>query len=572
MRQRTVNASTFSFAAVLLLIVPATSSGMDLETTEALQALREARRSFQAQELITASPAGHLFSPGSSPRIVWRDADAVRDLGCTEPLHVRWFDADLQEETIPTRPGRWGAWISTTAPNGLPFHRSMPFFCRPPMYLLYMPREPKVDLSGDAGPVAPEVWSEHQAEVTKTAQAGLLRELNQSEEGAILFTGLSEAEPLNRKPTSLESAVARNEDYHLALKLKVMNLSSKVRPLSAPRRRSTPAPVLHVASEGEAGFKPGAKERLDAISREWAAATEEPFVTLVARHGAIITHEAFGTANGSPVTLDYRADVASITKTVTAILFAQFLDQGLLKLDDPVSVAFPDYPLGSPHVPTFRHCFHHVSGIEGHGTWGGVRHPHLENIILNGLDALRPGSQSIYAGLNLDIIGKAMENVSGKTARRLLYEHLFQPLGLGDIPMGDLGAGLQPTAYQLGVLAQWLANRGSYGDLEFVSEETFQKMLPEELSKRYPGVPPEQYGLALGCKPDLRLGAALGTTSTHDLIFSPGTLSHGSLTQCILRVDPERDVIVVQVRRGGGKEPGDWARRYLQAVADEIIP
>lgn len=32
------------------------------------------------------------------------------------------------------------------------------------------------------------------------------------------------------------------------------------------------------------------------------------------------------------------------TKTVTAILFSQFLDQGLIDLDDSLATVFPDYP------------------------------------------------------------------------------------------------------------------------------------------------------------------------------------------------------------------------------------
>ena len=64
-------------------------------------------------------------------------------------------------------------------------------------------------------------------------------------------------------------------------------------------------------------------------------------MTLVARHGVIVVHEAFGDKDGRPFGLDYRCDVASITKTVTAIVFSQFLDQGLIGLDDPAATVFP---------------------------------------------------------------------------------------------------------------------------------------------------------------------------------------------------------------------------------------
>ena len=38
--------------------------------------------------------------------------------------------------------------------------------------------------------------------------------------------------------------------------------------------------------------------------------------------------------------------------------------------DGKVSVAFPDMPANSPHVPTFRQCFTHTSGLHGHSPWG----------------------------------------------------------------------------------------------------------------------------------------------------------------------------------------------------------
>ena len=73
-------------------------------------------------------------------------------------------------------------------------------------------------------------------------------------------------------------------------------------------------------SPAQAGVVPDAKEQIDAVCRSWAEDTGEPFVTLVARHGVIVTHEAFGQdAGGQPIDRDYRCWVASITKTVTDV-------------------------------------------------------------------------------------------------------------------------------------------------------------------------------------------------------------------------------------------------------------
>jgi len=534
--------------------------------------LREERRLFQSEQLVTARPFSYIFNSGDRPRIVWRDLETVRQLGCTEPLRVRWFDADLDEATTPTRPGRWGAYIESVAPNGTPFRRAMTFYCRPPGFFLYFPPNISPEFPHRRGPISEGVWNEHVDEISELVRNGLLRSLNDSEEAAILVAGLSEMEPLGREPTSLETAAARNEEYHLALKLKVLGLTNEVRPLKPPRKGARgPAPVLHNGTAEEAGFRPGAKEKIDAVCKAWAEDSGVPFVTLVARHGVIVTHEAFGTDDdGTSITKDYRAGVASITKTITGLLVSRCLDQGLIDLDDPVSSVLPDYPVDSPHVPTFRECLTHMGGLSGHGTWGGVRNPYLDNIILNGIDALEPGREHIYSGLGYDLVGKALEIVTGKTARRLLHDDLYAPLGIDDISMGDLGNGAAPTAWELGGMAQVLANHGSYGELELFSEATFEKDLPEDLSLRYPGVD-VNYGFGLNWKRDLRPGAEPDSLNPDDMLFSLNTIGHGSLTQCLLRVDLDHDLIIVQIRKGGGLRHGEWLQKFLQTISENLV-
>src|SRR5205823_5028811 len=127
------------------------------EQEEELKRRKEERRRFQGQEPITARPSSFIFNPGEPPRIVWRDVDDVRRMGADGALRVRWFDAALDEVATPDRPGRWGAWIEGTAPNGTPVRRAMTFYGRPPGFLLYFPPETAVALGPLPGPIAPEV-------------------------------------------------------------------------------------------------------------------------------------------------------------------------------------------------------------------------------------------------------------------------------------------------------------------------------------------------------------------------------------------------------------------------------
>ena len=357
--------------------------------------------------------------------------------------------------------------------------------------------------------------------------------------------------------------------WDLAIRMRVEGLTP--RPLQPPRRRPSSAPVLRAGSASEAGVANDAKKRIDAVCRSWADDSKEPFVTLVARHGVIVTHKAFGRDRdtGAPIGLDFRADVFSITKTITAMLFSRFVDQHLLDLDESVGRVFPNYPSG-PHVPTFRQCLTHMSGLSGHGDFGGVRNPQLDNVVLNGIDANRPGQAYSYAGMGYDLTAKAMELTTGICAMRLYHDALFEPLGIGDVPMEIASSGAQPTAMQLAVLAQWLANRGSYGEMEFISPATFQRMLPEPLDKRYPGVTNLEEGIGMHWMRPLKSGAAANSHDPKDLILSPNTIGHGSFSSSMLLVDLDRDLIIVQIRSRGGPRFIDWSTQFLQTIVEAV--
>jgi CubicO group peptidase (beta-lactamase class C family) len=452
--------------------------------------------------------------------------------------------------------------------------RSLTCYARPPGFLLFFfpPQGLSVTLPQKSSAVAPQVWDEHQGELASLPRDLLFRALNDDADSVRLLAGLADGKPLGRPARATETADVLDQDLHLAVKLKVQGLAGKVRPLEPPRRRDTPAPVLREGSATEAGMRPDAAAKLRALCQAWADDSGEPFVTLVARNGVIVVHEPFGRdAGGQPLGLDFRADVFSISKSITGLLFSQFLDQGLLALDDPVGRVFPDYPRDPDRVPTFRQCFTHTSGLSGHGDWGGVRNPNFENVVLNGIDANRAGTTYEYSGNGFELAAKAMEVVTGKSAPHLYHDHLFGPLGLGDVPVGLASSGMRFTARELGVLAQWLANRGSYGDREFIRPATFETLLPEPLDRHFPGVTAEE-GIGMHWLRHPRAGVPAGQARPQDLIFSPHTVGHGSFSSCVFLVDLDQGLVITQIRKTGGPRYGEWSQKFFQAVADGLAP
>ena len=535
--------------------------------TEVSEIKRRERREFQSQELMLAKSGTWIFKSGETPRILWRDVETVRRLGCDEPLRVRWFDAEMKESPQPNAPGRWLAWIEGTAPNGTPLRRSRTFYCLPKLLPTSSSPDLTVSFPNFPGPDAPVVVKEHEAEIVRLANDVLVREVLGSEQGAVLVAGLTEADLLGRSATYVESTSVRNDDCHLALKLKLQGLQDKIRPLRPPRHREQAASKLHEGSPTEAGVAPDAKERIDALCRDWAEDTGEPFVTLVALHGVIVTHEAFGRdASGQPIDRNYRCWTASITKTVTAILFSLFLDQGLIDLDDSLASVFPDYREDNLHVPTFRQCFTHTSGLSGHGELGDMHTPHLENIVLNGIDVNEPGVKYAYCGLGYELVAKAMEIVTGESAARLYDEHLFRPLQFGDVRMGNASSGGEFTAMELGVLAQWVANSGSYGSLQFVRPETFEQLLPQPLRMADHGNTAEE-GIGIHWIRHSKPGGSQNVKRDEGLLFGARTVGHGSFSGCIFLVDPDQELVITQVRKSSGARSNEWSPQFFQTVA-----
>ncbi len=522
------------------------------------------RQQFQAQEVIPSKFGGWIFAVGSTPRMIWRDVDEVRKLGPDTAFRVRWFDASLAEAAEPNHSGRWMAVVEGRAPNATPLRRSFTFFALPENLNGEAGPDLSIEFPNFPGPKTPAAWAEHKSEFDRLGREFLMRGLLESEKGAILFAGLAESKTLGRPKKYSESTSVVNDEFQLLLKLKVLGQDQAVRGLQPARIRRTPAPVLHESSPSKDSSK-AVKIAIDNYCRAWAAATGEPFVTLVVERGEIITHEAYGNLpSGIPIDLNYRCWIASLTKTITAIMFSQFVDQGLISLDDPLSSVFPDYPVDDPHVPTFRQCLNHTSGLNGHSEFGGIKNPHLENVVLNGIDVNEPLKTYRYGGLGFELVAKAMEMKAGKCAMRIYNEHLFGPLNFGDVVMGNASSDGEFTASELAILGQWLANRGSYGKFEYISPLTFEELMPRPLQVE--GSTQDQ-GLGLHWIRHLKPNAPPNSTRPEDCLFSRNTIGHGSFSGCILVVDLEQQLVIAQARKKFTEADNEWYAKFFQTVA-----
>ena len=194
-------------------------------------------------------------------------------------------------------------------------------------------------------------------------------------------------------------------------------------------------------------------------------------VALASRHGEVHVHVA-GTlaADGvEPMRRDTIFRIASMTKPVAAVAAMILVEEGVLKLDEPVDNWLPelahrqvlkrlDGPLDDT-VPAaraitvrdlltlrmgFGYIFANTKGwpiqeaINALGILQGPPHPQAlpdPDTWMRGLGALplmhQPGEQFMY-DLGLDVVGVLIARASGKPLDAFMRERIFAPLGMKD--------------------------------------------------------------------------------------------------------------------------------------------
>jgi CubicO group peptidase (beta-lactamase class C family)/lysophospholipase L1-like esterase len=510
----------------------------------------------------------YVFAPGPFPRVEWDRPEVVENVMGSFPLKVQWFDGDGREVTSAQRPGRYAFYVEGTSPGGMTIRRSATLFCRPKDWdgwseklkarLDFIPLD---DLTRAA-------WDAHREAIADYAGRTVLLSILRQREGAVLMAYLHELKSTGAHPSPTDTPLIRDHDYHLVLKRKILGVETKYPPLRPPRCvEGRPAAVVSAGTERKAGFTPGTARKLREICREWFEQSGEPFNMVVVRRGVAVLDESFGNYSWSKLARETPTEMASITKLVTGVLFAQFLDQGLIGIDDPVGKYLPDFPVSGTNVLTLRHCFTHATALDGHEEWGGMHNPWLDNVIANGGGALQPGQVHNYNGMGYDLAGKVMEVVGGRSIFRLMRENLFDPLGMTHTTLDeDLGFSCFSTAEDFAKLGQMLLNRGAYGDRVFFSPHTFDQLLPQPLSRFYPAITNLDWGIGITWMRQRHSQAGTNGIPKDATVLSRNVIGHGSATAAILRVDLDHELVITQTRRRAGADYDKHLTKLLLAI------
>jgi CubicO group peptidase (beta-lactamase class C family) len=201
--------------------------------------------------------------------------------------------------------------------------------------------------------------------------------------------------------------------------------------------------------------------------------------------------------------------IASSSKWLSAVVIMSLVDDGLMNLDDPVSLYFPQDYTGQKGTITIRQMFSHTSGLPGDETSDALTSDTItlqqaaQIISTNDLIAA-PGTVFCYGGLSMQLAGACAEVASGQSWSNLFYRRLKQPLGLtvttyGNTPNPRIAGGISSTLYEYATVLQMLLQHGLWGTNRVLSSNAVYVMQQDQTA-----------GALIQCSPYTKYG--LGDT------------------------------------------------------------
>ncbi len=174
-------------------------------------------------------------------------------------------------------------------------------------------------------------------------------------------------------------------------------------------------------------------------------------VTAVASKEKVLSVETVGFADVAakkPMTADALFWIASMSKPITGTAFMMLVDEGKVRLDDPVEKFLPEFKgqglaeekdkVRPPRHPiTIRNILSHTSGLPFRAP---VEQPTLDMVPLDARAKayaaerllFEPETKYQYSNAGINTAGRIIEVLSGMKYEEFLQQRLFIPLGMKD--------------------------------------------------------------------------------------------------------------------------------------------
>ncbi len=347
-------------------------------------------------------------------------------------------------------------------------------------------------------------------------------------------------------------------------------------------------------------------------------------VTAVIGPDGIIAIEAFGLADVAQkrsMSKDSMFWVASMTKPMTAIAILMLVEEGKVKLDDPLEKYVPAFKgirvktaqglVASQRLITVKDLLTHTSGIDPTPATAPNTPvdtlPFAEMCVAYAKKPLadQPGAKWTYNNNAINLLGRIIEVASGKPYADFMEERLFEPLGMtnttfwpspdhmdvlakpyskskdsGELveaknsrfsePLHDPkrtpfpAGGLYSCAKDLGKLYQMLLNEGQLGGKRYLKAATLKQMTRNQLGD----LPKVSFA------PGMHMGLGFHVVNQPQEVtesLSVGTFGHGGAFGTQAWIDPvKKRAYVLLIQRTDLKNSDQSEiRREFQKAAKE---
>lgn len=165
-------------------------------------------------------------------------------------------------------------------------------------------------------------------------------------------------------------------------------------------------------------------------------------------------------AEAVPMSRDLLLDLASVTKVAaTTVMVMRLVDEGRLRLDDPVREHLPAFRGGDKDGVTLEQLLTHTAGLQP--WWPLYLETSDRDVAIARAQELplasAPGTEWRYSDLGLILAGAVVERVAGRPLRDAYRAMVAEPLGLtsayGPVPAASAVTSADSDAYEFRMIA-----------------------------------------------------------------------------------------------------------------------
>jgi CubicO group peptidase (beta-lactamase class C family) len=370
----------------------------------------------------------------------------------------------------------------------------------------------------------------------------------------------------------------------------------------------------------EAGYQ---EERLEILNNHFLGMIEKKELVsasyCLCRDEKVFTDTAIGSLSYEEkddrmFTPDTIFSIASITKLFTAVAILKLVEDGKMRLDQPIGEFIEEFNAPPFNTINTVHLLTHTSGIiedEGahedkyyEGWWKSIEEGQVDKwieAVLKKGQRSKPGKEWAYCSVGYMILGELITRVSGMFCHDYIQKYIIEPcemtdtcfgrkleladrynirtpwmaedisrLKSGEVEEGNgweklpgTGGGLFSTCRDLIKFGTMMLNNGVYNGKRVIGRKALESMRRVHTA---PDVKDYCWG-AQGWFRGYGLGPDIFQANNESQLITPGIIAHEGFGTCCMMIDYEESFVAVWAAQF---YDGDWYAHALRNVASII--